>query len=62
MDHLVLVGRHRNPGRQGLSKERSCPINEITNWMGWISKILNLSENLDGGRGAARTVLHALRP
>jgi hypothetical protein len=51
MDHLVLVGQHLNPGNQGLIEERSCPIDEITNWMGWISKILNPSENLDGERG-----------
>ena len=30
---------------------RSCPINEFPNWVGWISKIVDLSESLDGERG-----------
>jgi len=51
MDHLVLVGQPRKAGRHGLIEERACPINEFPNWMGWIGKILNLSESLDGKRG-----------
>ena len=48
MDHLVLVGQLRSRSLHTLIEERACPINEITNWMGWISKILNLIESLDG--------------
>jgi ATP-dependent helicase/nuclease subunit A len=51
MDHLVLVGQPRSLSRQALIEERSCPLNEMTNWMGWISKILSLTESLDGESG-----------
>ena len=40
----------RKAGRHGLIEERACPINEFPNWMGWIGKILKLSESLDGQR------------
>jgi hypothetical protein len=53
MNHLVQVGQHRNPGHQGLIEGCSCSINDFPNWMGWISKILNLSENLNGKRHEA---------
>ena len=51
MDHLILVGQLKTRNSQALIEERACPINEITNWMGWISKILNLIESLDGESG-----------
>lgn len=51
MDHLVLVGQRGSSGPHAVLEERSCPLNDITNWMGWISKILNLSETLGGERG-----------
>jgi len=51
MDHLVLVGQLKSRGLHARIEERACPIDEITNWMGWISKILNLMESLDGQSG-----------
>jgi len=52
MDHLVLVGQLKKRGLHALIEERACPLNEITNWMGWISKILNLTESLGGESGS----------
>jgi ATP-dependent helicase/nuclease subunit A len=46
MDHLILVGQLKSGGTHAVQEERAHSINELTSWMDWLSKILELTETL----------------
>lgn len=51
MDHLVLVGQLKKRSDRAIMEIKTTPINQITNWMDWLSKILQLLETIDNQSG-----------
>ena len=51
MDHLILVGQLKSGGAHAVQEERAHSIKELTSWMDWLSKILELTETLGDKSG-----------
>ncbi len=51
MDHLVLVGHSKFSSPAVVSRVRFAPLDQLTNWMDWINRILGLSFLGDGWQG-----------
>ena len=51
MDHLILVGQLKSLGQYAVQEERARSLNQMRSWMDWLSKILKLTESLEGIRG-----------
>ncbi|MCI0514052.1 UvrD-helicase domain-containing protein [candidate division KSB1 bacterium] len=51
MDHLVLVGQLKRRDRQSQQTELATELDQLNNWMDWLSKILMLTEKIEGASG-----------
>jgi len=51
MDHLALVGHTDFTSKNVIQRITYTPLEQLTNWMDWINRILGLSFNADGIRG-----------
>ncbi|MBN1352982.1 UvrD-helicase domain-containing protein [candidate division KSB1 bacterium] len=52
MDHLVLVGQLKKRGARSIQEEAATPLHQMTCWMDWLSKILQLAGEIDGQSGS----------
>jgi ATP-dependent helicase/nuclease subunit A len=51
MDHLVLVGHADFASPAVIQRITYAPLDQLTNWLDWLNRILGLSFNADGSRG-----------
>jgi ATP-dependent helicase/nuclease subunit A len=51
MDHLVLVGHSDFSSEAVIQRIKFAPLDQLTNWMDWINRILGISFLADGFRG-----------
>ncbi len=51
MDHLVLVGQLKKRSTRSSQAEEATPLEQMTSWMDWLSKILKLSDTVAGPSG-----------
>jgi ATP-dependent helicase/nuclease subunit A len=51
MDHLVLVGHADFASPTVFQRITYAPLDQLTNWLDWLNRILDLSFNVDGARG-----------
>jgi ATP-dependent helicase/nuclease subunit A len=51
MDHLVLVGQMKKRSVRSSQSEEATPLEQMTSWMDWLSKILKLGSTVTGPSG-----------
>ncbi|MBC8184270.1 UvrD-helicase domain-containing protein [candidate division KSB1 bacterium] len=51
MDHLVLVGQLKKRSTRSTQELEATEIDQLTCWMDWLNKILNLNEKIEGQTG-----------
>ncbi|MBN2091257.1 UvrD-helicase domain-containing protein [candidate division KSB1 bacterium] len=54
MDHLILVGQLKKRSNRSTQKIAATPINNLNNWMDWLTKILNLNEHITENTGTIK--------